>query len=82
MEISIKEVAAKAGGVVALSKALGLSRGAVSQWSRVPVERVVAVERLTGISRAVLRPDVFGISSDCRCAEPKEAAYGAKVFKA
>lgn len=62
METSIKDVAAKAGGVVALGKALGLSKGAVSQWRRVPVERVIAVEKLTGVSRHDLRPDVFGAS--------------------
>lgn len=60
MEISIKEVAGKIGGVVALSHALGLSRGAVSQWRKVPIERVSAVEKLTGISRTLLRPDIFG----------------------
>ena len=60
MEISIKEIANKAGGVVALSHALGLSRGAVSQWSRVPLNRVKSVEKITGISKAILRPDVFG----------------------
>lgn len=55
----IREIASKAGGVVALSKALGLSRAAVSQWTRVPIERVIEVERLTGVPREVLRPDVY-----------------------
>lgn len=56
----VREIASKAGGVVALSKALGLSRAAVSQWSKVPIERLADVERLTGIPRRELRPDVFG----------------------
>jgi len=56
----IREIAAKAGGVVALSKALNLSRGAVSQWRQVPVERLADVERITGIPRRELRPDIFG----------------------
>lgn len=59
MNISIKQIAEKAGGVVALSKSLGLSRGAVSQWSKVPIERVSEVSRLTGIPREHLRPDIF-----------------------
>ncbi len=63
-KIEIKTIAARAGGVVALSRALGLSRSAVSQWKTVPVLRVVEVERLTGIPRAELRPDVFGESVD------------------
>lgn len=56
---TIKQIAEKAGGVVALSIKLGLSRGAVSQWSRVPIDRVADVEKLTGIPREELRPDVF-----------------------
>lgn len=39
---------------------LGLTSQAVYQWRRVPAERALEVERLTGISRHKLRPDVFG----------------------
>lgn len=46
--MDIKEIADKAGGVVALSKRLGLSRGAVSQWDVIPADRVLAVCELTG----------------------------------
>lgn len=56
--------ASKVGGVVALSEKLGLSRGAVSQWQRVPVERVLDVEKLTGFSRYILRPDIYGLRPD------------------
>lgn len=59
-KLDIKSIAEKAGGVVALSLALGLSRSAVSQWQRVPAERVLDVERITSIPREQLRPDVFG----------------------
>jgi len=74
MNISIKEIADRVGGVVALSKALGLSRGAVSQWARVPTERVLAVEKLTGIHREELRPDVFGNPVESDHNQTKEAA--------
>lgn len=57
--MGIKEIAAGAGGVVALSLKLGLSRGAVSQWDRVPAERVLEVERLTGVPRESIRPDLY-----------------------
>lgn len=51
----------EAGGPAALAKALGgLTSQAVSQWKKIPAERVLDVERLTGISRHDLRPDVFG----------------------
>jgi TorA maturation chaperone TorD len=43
-----------AGGVRALARKLGISQPSVSNWSRVPAERVVAVEGATGIDRAVL----------------------------
>lgn len=61
----IEKVRAAGGGAVALSRALSLSGKplrpqAVSQWTQVPAERVLEVERITGISRHDLRPDVFG----------------------
>lgn len=48
-----------------LARALGITIGAVSQWDRVPAERVLDVERVTGISRHELRPDIYPI-------EPKQ----------
>lgn len=51
--------AKKLGGIVALSEALGLSRGAASQWREIPIDHVARLEKLTGIPREVLRPDVF-----------------------
>jgi TorA maturation chaperone TorD len=49
-----------AGGVGALARALGISQPSVSAWTRVPADRVVAIEAATGIGRAVLRPDLYG----------------------
>jgi DNA-binding transcriptional regulator YdaS (Cro superfamily) len=56
----IREIAKAAGGVVALSHKLGLSRAAVSGWKKVPAERVLAVEKITGIPREQIRPDLYG----------------------
>lgn len=42
-----------------VARALKITHGAVSQWRRVPAERVVDVEALTGISREELRPDLY-----------------------
>ena len=55
----IREAAKAVGGVTKLSSALGLSRAAVSFWTRVPAEHVIEVERLTGIPREALRPDLY-----------------------
>jgi DNA-binding transcriptional regulator YdaS (Cro superfamily) len=49
------------GRAVRLAGALGISPGAVSQWDRVPAERVAEVEQVTGIPRRQLRPDLFDV---------------------
>lgn len=56
----VNMAAAKAGGVVALARGLGIKHTALYSWKKVPAERVLDVERLTGVSRHELRPDVFG----------------------
>lgn len=55
----------RAGGPSAMARSLStpdhlITSQAVSKWDRVPVERVLAVEALTGVSRYELRPDVYG----------------------
>lgn len=51
-----------AGGVGALARKIGISQPSVSSWSRVPAERVLTLEGLTGVDRAVLRPDLYGVT--------------------
>lgn len=36
-----------------------ISPQAISQWRQVPAERVLDVERVTGVSRHRLRPDLY-----------------------
>lgn len=48
-----------AGGVRALARAVGVSQPAISTWKRVPADRVLSVEALTGVSRSELRPDLY-----------------------
>jgi len=48
------------GGVSELARRIGIAQPSVSNWNRIPAERVAAVETATGISRAILRPDLFG----------------------
>ena len=48
-----------AGGVAILGRGLGVSSQAISQWDRVPAERVLEVERLSGVPRTALRPDLY-----------------------
>lgn len=55
----IDEAVRAAGGIGALARSLGISQPAVSSWHRVPAERVLAVEAVTGIARSRLRPDLY-----------------------
>jgi TorA maturation chaperone TorD len=48
-----------AGGVAELARRIGIRQPSVSNWSRVPAERVAAVEAATGVSRVHLRPDLY-----------------------
>lgn len=45
-----------------LAERFDVNRSTIWRWEngRVPIERVHDVERVTGISRHVLRPDIFG----------------------
>lgn len=55
----LEQAIAAAGGVGALARALGIAQPSVSGWRRIPSERVIAVEELTGVPRGVLRPDLY-----------------------
>ena len=48
------------GSLTKLARELGITVSAISQWRKVPVNRVLEIERITGISRHVLRPDLYG----------------------
>lgn len=48
------------GGVSELARRLVIAQPSVSNWTRVPSERVISVESLTGVNRVVLRPDLYG----------------------
>lgn len=50
----------KAGGPAAVSRECNLSRQAVAKWDEIPPKHVLAIERLSGISRHELRPDIYG----------------------
>lgn len=49
----------------ALARQLGISRVTLYNWQKIPAERVVEIEKLTGISRSRLRPDLYeGMKND------------------
>ena len=49
----------KVGGVKKLAAELGIKQPSVSGWKRVPAERVISVEKISGVSRTILRPDLY-----------------------
>jgi TorA maturation chaperone TorD len=58
-DIGLGEAIRAAGGVSALARKIGISQPSISNWPRVPAERVLSVESATGIDRAILRPDLY-----------------------
>lgn len=60
MKQIVNEVVNEAGGAVALALELGITHQAIYQWQHIPVNRVVAIEAITGIPRSRLRPDLYG----------------------
>src|SRR6187200_1991003 len=67
LELAIKA----AGGVASLARGIGIAQPSVSAWSRIPAERVLAVEALTQLNRFVLRPDLYGPSEDQLTSKPE-----------
>jgi TorA maturation chaperone TorD len=63
-ERGLCEAIRAAGGVGALARQIGISQPSVCNWIRIPAERVIAVEAVTGIDRATLRPDLYGGAKD------------------
>lgn len=61
-KLPIKDIVSQAGGTCALARELEISSQAISQWEQVPVKHVLAVEKLTGISRHKMRPDIYGMA--------------------
>jgi TorA maturation chaperone TorD len=59
-EPGLLEAIRAAGGVSELARQITISQPSVSNWIRVPADRVVSVEAATGVDRAVLRPDLYG----------------------
>src|SRR5579885_1463742 len=59
----LQEAIRAVGGVTELARRIGISQPSVSNWTKIPAERVLAVEAVSGVPRATLRPDLYGESS-------------------
>ena len=56
---ALKRAVDKSGGQAEFARLIGITAQAVSQWDEVPPLRVLAVERVSGVSRHELRPDLY-----------------------
>ncbi len=58
-DTGLQEAIRAVGGVSSLARLLGVAQPSISIWSRVPAERVLAVESVTAVPRNILRPDLY-----------------------
>jgi len=59
-QTALERLKKAAGGSVGIARLLGdLTPQAVGQWKEIPVKRVLTLEKLTGIARHELRPDIY-----------------------
>lgn len=59
---ALRKAIKAAGGQTALAKKIGSTQGHVSKWLEreyIPAEKVLPIERATGVSRHALRPDLY-----------------------
>lgn len=57
--VSVARVIEKAGGPSAVGTAIGKTRQAVAKWLRIPPQHVLTLERLSGIPKEKIRPDIY-----------------------
>jgi DNA-binding transcriptional regulator YdaS (Cro superfamily) len=56
----LRELFRKVGTASEFAKAIGVTPQAISQWVKVPIWKAAEVERVTGVPRSELRPDIWG----------------------
>jgi len=59
MSTGIKKAIKAMGSGAALARALGIDRASVCGWAEIPAKRIIQIERLTGVPREELRPDLY-----------------------
>ena len=83
VDLGLDQAIRAAGGASELARRIGVAQPSVSNWTRVPAERVLAVEAATGVARTVLRPDLYADSSpldDIDTARAREYALLARLL--
>jgi TorA maturation chaperone TorD len=78
-DAGLDEAVRAVGGVSELARKIGISQPSVSNWIRVPADRVSIVEAVSGIDRKILRPDLFG-NSEASVAKDEVSAARAQEY--
>jgi len=60
MHRAVKAAVDKHGSRAAVAERLGITRQSMDQWEQTPPKHVLEMEKLSGVSRYDLRPDVYG----------------------
>jgi len=61
-DMGLKLAIKAAGNKHRLSKLLDITPQALQFWSRIPEDRIVQVEHVTGVDRSKLRPDLYAFT--------------------
>jgi len=59
MDAGLKAAVAAVGTRYRLSKMIGVTPSSVLKWKTIPIGRLADVERVTGLPREALRPDLY-----------------------
>jgi TorA maturation chaperone TorD len=79
-DAGLAEAVRAVGGVSELAREIGISQPSVSNWTKVPAERVLVVELATGVDRKILRPDLYGKSETRPAADDDVATARAQQY--
>jgi DNA-binding transcriptional regulator YdaS (Cro superfamily) len=64
MDDGLKAAIDAADGMRPLARLLGITHQAIMQWEKVPAERILEIERVTGVARERLRPDLYRLQQN------------------
>jgi DNA-binding transcriptional regulator YdaS (Cro superfamily) len=56
---ALEKIRSVRGQAAEIARAIDRTEAAVSLWTRIPADHVLTVERITGIPRTELRPDLY-----------------------
>ena len=73
-DAGLQEAIRAVGGISSLSRLLGIAQPSVSIWTRIPAERVIAVETATSVPRHILRPDLYPPNGEDDALDPIDEA--------